>query len=80
MAGTPAAGRGWGCVIQVLRFLKMMSVKFLRMTVILLGFGKVRFCEMCAKRETLQKSGREVLREEIFENKNIIFHINYAIH
>ena len=64
--------------IQVLRFLKMMSVKFLRMTVILLGFGKVRFCEMFAKRGTLQKSGREVLREEILENKNTIFHINYA--
>ena len=66
--------------IQVLRFLKMMSIKFLRMTVILLGFGKVGFCEMFAKRGTLQKSGREVLREEIFENKNIIFHINYATH
>ena len=66
--------------IQVLRFLKMMSVKFLRMTVILLGFGKVGFCEMFAKRGTLQKSGREVLREEIFENKNIIFHINYVTH
>ena len=66
--------------IQVLRFLKMMLVKFLRMTVILLGFGKVGFCEMFAKRGTLQKSGREVLREEIFENKNIIFHINYATH
>ena len=66
--------------IQVLRFLKMMSVKFLSMTVILLGFGKVEFCEMFAKRGSLQKSGREVLREEIFENKNIIFHINYVIH
>ena len=66
--------------IQVLRFLKMMSVKFLSMTVILLGFGKVGFCEMFAKRGTIQKSGREVLREEIFENKNIIFHINYVTH
>ena len=66
--------------IQVLRFLKMMSVKFLRMNAILLGFGKVGFCEMFAIRGTLQKSGREVLREEIFENKNIIFHINYATH
>ena len=66
--------------IQVLRFLKMMSVKFLRKTVILLGFGKVGFCEMFAKRGTLQKSGREVLREEIFENKNIIFHMNYVTH
>ena len=66
--------------IQVLRFLKMMSVKFFSMTFILLGFGKVGFCEMFTKRGTLQKSGREVLREEIFENKNIIFHINYATH
>ena len=66
--------------IQVLRFLKMMSVKFLSMTFILLGFGKVEFCEMFTKRGTLQKSGREVLREEIFENKNTIFHINYATH
>ena len=53
--------------IQVLRFLKMMSVKFLSMNVILLGFGKVRFCEKFAKRGTLQNSGREVLREETFE-------------
>ena len=52
--------------IQVLRFLKMMSVKFFSMTFILLGFGKVGFCEMFTKRGTLQKSGREVLREEIF--------------
>ena len=35
---------------------------------------------MFAKRGTLRMSGREVLREEIFENKNIIFHINYATH
>ena len=39
--------------IQVLRFLKMMSVKFLSMTVILLGFGKVGFCEKFSKRGTL---------------------------
>ena len=32
--------------IQVLRFLKMMSVKFFSMAFILLGFGKVGFCEM----------------------------------
>ena len=49
--------------IHVLRFLKMMSVKFLSMTFILLGFGKVGFCEMFAKRGTLKKSGREVLRD-----------------
>ena len=46
-----------------------------------LGFGKVGFCEMFAKRGTLQKSGSEVLREKIFEkNKSIIFRINYATH
>ena len=31
----------------------MMSDKFLSMTFILLGFGKVGFCEMFAKRGTL---------------------------
>ena len=61
-------------------FLNIVSAKLLSMIFILLGFGKVGFCEMFAKRGTLQKSGREVLREEIFENKNIIFHINYATH
>ena len=66
--------------IQVLRFLKRMSVKFFSMTFILLGFGKVGFSEMFAKQGTLQRSGREVLREEIFENINVIFHINYATH
>ena len=33
-------------LIQVLRFLKMMSVKFLSMAFILLSFGGVGFCEM----------------------------------
>ena len=46
----------------------MKWVNLLSMTFILLGFGKVRFCEMFAKRGTLQRSGRVVLREEIFEN------------
>ena len=32
--------------IQVLRFLKIMSVKFLSMDFILVGLGKVGFCEM----------------------------------
>ena len=41
----------------------MKWVNLLSMTFILLGFGKVGFCEMFAKRETLQRSGREVLRE-----------------
>ena len=39
--------------IQVSRFLKRMSIKFLSMTFILLGFGNVGFCEMFAKRGTL---------------------------
>ena len=54
--------------------------KLLSMNFLLLGFGKVGFCEMFAKRGTLQNSGSEVLREERFENKNIIFRINYATH
>ena len=66
--------------IQVLRFLKMTSVKFLSMDFILLTSYKFVFCEMIFKRGTLQKSGREVLREGIFENKNIIFLINYTTH
>ena len=61
-------------------FLNIVSAKLLSMIFILLGYGKVGFCGTFAKRGTLQKSGREVLREEIFENKNIIFHINYATH
>ena len=66
--------------IQVLRFMKMMLVKFFEHDFILLGFGKVGFCETFAKWGTLQKSGREVLRDEMFKNKNIIFRINYATH
>ena len=61
-------------------FLNIVSAKLLSMIFILLGYGKVEFCETFAKRRTLQKSGREVLREEIFESKNIIFYINYATH
>ena len=48
-------------------FLNIVSAKLLSMIYIYLGFGKVGFYEMYAKRGTLQKSGREVLREEIFE-------------
>ena len=46
----------------------MKWVNLLSMTFILLGFGKVGFCKMFAKRGTLQRSGREVLRDEIFKN------------
>ena len=62
-------------------FLDIVSAKFLSMIYVYLGFGKVGFCEMFAKRGTLQKSGSGVLREEIFEkNKSIIFRISYATH
>ena len=46
----------------------MKWVNLLSMTFILLGFSKDGFCEMFAKRGTLQRSAREVLREGIFEN------------
>ena len=61
-------------------FLDIASAKLWSMIYMYLGFGKVGFCEMFAKRGTLQKSGSEVLREEKFKNKNIIFRINYATH
>ena len=44
----------------------MRSVKLLSMTFLLLGFGKVGFCEMFAKRGTLQSW---VLRDEMFKKK-----------
>ena len=50
-------------------FLDIVSAKLLSMIYMYLGFGKVGFCEMFAKRETLQKSGSEVLREGIFKKK-----------
>ena len=50
-------------------FLDIVSAKLLSMIYVYLGFGKVWFCEMFAKRGTLQKSGSEVSREEIFEKK-----------
>ena len=46
----------------------MKWVNLLSMTFILLGFGKVVFCEMFAKRGTLQRSEREILRDEMFKN------------
>ena len=48
-------------------FLDIVSAKLLIMIYMYLGFGKVGFCEMFLKRGTLQKSGRKVLREGIFE-------------
>ena len=59
----------------------MKSVKLLSMTFLLLGFGTIRFCEMFAKQGTLQRSGREVLRDEMFKKiKTLFFLINYATH
>ena len=46
----------------------MKSVKLLSMTFLLLGFGKVEFCETFAKRGTLQRSEHEALRDEKFKN------------
>ena len=49
----------------------MKSVKLLSMTFLLLGFSKVGFCEMFSKRGTLQRSGREVLRDEMLKIKTL---------
>ena len=51
----------------------MKSVKLLSMTFLLLGFGKVEFCEMFAKRGTLQRRGREVLRDGMFKKIKTLF-------
>ena len=48
-------------------FLDIVSAQLFKMIYMYLGFGKVGFCEMFSKRGTLQKSGSEALREEIFE-------------
>ena len=53
---------------RFIRFLIMKSVKLLSMIFLLLCFCKVGFCEMFAKQGTLQRSGREVLRDEMFKN------------
>ena len=50
-------------------FLDIVSAKLLSVIYMYLGFGKVGFCEMFAKRGTLRKSRSEVFREEIFEKK-----------
>ena len=46
----------------------MKWVNLLSTTFILLGFGKVGFYETFPKRGTLQRSEREVLRDEMFKN------------
>ena len=51
----------------------MKSVKLLSMIFLLLGFGKVGFCETFAKRGTLQRSGREVLKDKMFKKNKTLF-------
>ena len=50
-------------------FLNIVSAKLLSMIFILLTGYKFGFCGMIFKRGTLQKSGRDVLREGIFKIK-----------
>ena len=52
-------------------FLNIVLAKLLSMIYICWTWGKVGFCEMFDKWETLQRSGREVLKEEIFEIKTL---------
>ena len=52
-------------------FLDIVSAKLLSMIYMYLGFGKVGFCEMFAKRGILQRSGREVLRDECLKIKTL---------
>ena len=59
-------------------FLNIAWAKLLSMIFILLTGYQFWFCGMILNGELYKKSGREVLREGIFENKNIIFLINYA--
>ena len=61
-------------------FLNIAWAKLLSMIFILLTGYQFWVLWNNFKLGTLQKSGREVLREGIFENKNIIFLINYATH
>ena len=56
-------------------FLNIVLAKLLSMIYICWTWGKVGFCEMFSKWRTLQKSGREVLREKIFVNKRMLFSI-----
>ena len=56
-------------------FLDIVSAKLLNMIYMYLGFGKVGFCEMFAKRGTLQKSGSEVLSEENFRKIKALFSV-----
>ena len=56
-------------------FLDIVSDKLLSMIYMYLGFGKVGFCEMFAKRGTLQKSGSEVLRKEFSKKIKALFSV-----
>ena len=57
----------------------MKLVNLSSMISLLLGFGKVGFCEMFAKRGTLQRSGREVLRDEMFKKKKFKHYFPYKL-
>ena len=61
-------------------FLNIAWAKLLSMIFILLIGYQFWVLWMILNGELYKKSGREVLREGIFENKNIIFLINYATH
>ena len=55
------------CIVHSIVFRNIVSAKLLSMICICWTWGKVGFCEMFLKWGTLQKSGRKVLREGIFE-------------
>ena len=63
------------CAVQIIVFLTLCRLNLLSMTYMYEGFGKVGFCEMVAKRGTLQKSGSEALREEIFKKIKALFSV-----
>ena len=48
-----------------MKSVKLLSMIFFSYCWVLVKFG---FCEMFAKRGTLQRSGQEVLRDEMFKN------------
>ena len=63
------------CAVQIIVFLTLCMLNLLSMTYMYEGLGKVGFCEMVAKRGTLQKSGSEVLREEIFKKIKALYSV-----
>ena len=71
----------WLCVVNSSDyvFLNIVSANLLRMICICWTWVKLGFVK-CFKRGTLQKSERKVLREVIFEIKNVNFLIIYVTH